>query len=210
MGDELEPRGEEPIEDAGEAEIVGALNPWEKRPSEGGRAYQAFGIYRDMGPSRALKKVAARLRKDPSLIADWSSRHDWVERVEAYDLELDRRYREAREGQLVDIARRQAAEGVRLQLIAMTRLRGDEEHGIDPLSPADLSAADVPRYMELGVRIERLAMGMPTDLFRGALHVSLPELQDAMRKVLGLAIEFIPEARRGAFMTAVEGLGGGE
>lgn len=66
---------------------------WERQPRESEKAYQAFQMYRDMGQGRNLREVARTLGKSPSLIYRWSTKHDWVERVRAYDnwLEMERR-----------------------------------------------------------------------------------------------------------------------
>lgn len=63
---------------------------WERQPDESAKAFEAFAIYRDMGIDRSIRKVAQRLGKSATLIGKWSSRHNWPERVKAYDRDLDR------------------------------------------------------------------------------------------------------------------------
>lgn len=58
---------------------------WTRRPEETDPAYAAFREYLDMGSDRALSKVAATLNKSMQLLAGWSSKHSWVERVRAFD-----------------------------------------------------------------------------------------------------------------------------
>ena len=58
---------------------------WTRRKTETDPAYQAFKTYLDMGPDRSLSKLAARLNKSMQLFAGWSSKHEWVARVHAYD-----------------------------------------------------------------------------------------------------------------------------
>jgi hypothetical protein len=54
-------------------------------PNEGVKAWQAFMIYRDMGPDRTLRDVSNKLRKSEDLIWRWSSQWEWVKRARAFD-----------------------------------------------------------------------------------------------------------------------------
>lgn len=63
-----------------------SLVPWGRRDDESIKAFEAFIKYRDMGVQRTLKQVAQDLSKSLQFIKEWSSRHEWVERVEAWDI----------------------------------------------------------------------------------------------------------------------------
>ena len=58
---------------------------WERQEGESARAYEAFCLYRDLGPERSLAKVGQELGKSVSLMERWSSEHDWVDRVKALE-----------------------------------------------------------------------------------------------------------------------------
>lgn len=58
---------------------------WERLESDTDKSYHAFCIYRDMGATRSLAKVAQELSKSETIINRWSGQHDWVNRVSAYD-----------------------------------------------------------------------------------------------------------------------------
>jgi len=61
-------------------------NPtWERLDTDTDKSYEAFCIYRDMGSNRTLRKLAQELNKTLTQIGDWSSKHNWQERVSAYD-----------------------------------------------------------------------------------------------------------------------------
>ena len=70
-------------------ELPGVQNPtgefWYRLQGETWQAYEAFACYRDMGGARSLKKVASKLSKNVSLMGHWSSKHDWQNRIEAFD-----------------------------------------------------------------------------------------------------------------------------
>jgi len=64
--------------------------PWEKRPGETQRAYEAFCIYMGMGPlERSLRAVHDELYGEDAAnirhVERWSRDHDWVDRAEAHD-----------------------------------------------------------------------------------------------------------------------------
>jgi hypothetical protein len=56
--------------------------PWVRRDDESSPAYDAFRAYMSC---RNTRKVALELSKSDAIIRRWSSQHDWVERVRAYD-----------------------------------------------------------------------------------------------------------------------------
>ena len=63
---------------------------WERQDGESGKAYEAFGVYRDMGATRTVSAVARQLRKSRALIDRWKRQWHWAERARAYDRELER------------------------------------------------------------------------------------------------------------------------
>lgn len=71
---------------------------WEKLPGESAVAYRAFAVFRDLGPGRTLREVAAVLygegyrlgtRRVPGRLKQWSADNDWVERAQALDARDD-------------------------------------------------------------------------------------------------------------------------
>lgn len=87
---------------------------WERQPDETSRAYEAFVIYRDLGPERSLTKVAQELGKSRSLMARWCSQHAWVDRVAA----LEARDSMIRQEALED-AQRERAEDYAERMVAV-------------------------------------------------------------------------------------------
>jgi len=85
----------------------------ERLANESARAYQAFCIYRDLGPSRSIDQAWRSRRSSskggsarrPGHWAAWSQKYKWVERAEAYDDSIDEARRIAtadRRRQLLD------------------------------------------------------------------------------------------------------------
>lgn len=142
------------------------LQPWERLEKEGAEAYEAFSIYRDMGASRSTAKVARQLSKSKQLMDRWSSRHGWGLRCRSWDAELDKKAREERINEVLDMRRRQARLGRALQELAVRGLRnlnsqkGKKGESVDP----KLTAPEVARLSRDGALLERLAMGEPGEI----------------------------------------------
>lgn len=126
--------------------------PWDRHPGESAKAYAAFIAYRDMGPTRSLRKLAAR--EDMTKVGQlgkWSSEWNWPERAVAFDGWQDREWRleqvEARKSML----RTHAA-------VARTGIAKAAER-IRALNPETLSAREALALFEACVRVERAARG---------------------------------------------------
>lgn len=125
--------------------------PWERQPEETARAFEAFAIYRDMGPDRSLRKVVQTLDKNLTTIGDWSTKYEWVKRVAAWDAEQDRI---ARVQQLKEIkAMRNRHAGMAKAMIvkagrALNRIPEDE-----------IKASDISRMIEVASKLERISRG---------------------------------------------------
>lgn len=198
----------------------GERDPWEKRPRESFKAFNAFALFRDLGPTRTLRKVAddlaggVRNRETVySQVRDWSSKHDWLERAELYDVMVDHRMIATRMTALQDAERRQANIGQVFQGLALRRVRGEgaegEEGFIPALNLAALSPGDVARFAEVGVRVERMALGQATDLIGKATNIAPAEFERLMGKVVGWALSNIPEERHDIFLAGLRDIAGG-
>jgi hypothetical protein len=65
------------------------MRAYERLPAESPQAFEAYKVYRDMGPGRSRKLVGERLGKDVSLMSRWQGRHSWVERARERDEYID-------------------------------------------------------------------------------------------------------------------------
>lgn len=76
---------------------------WERQPGESAKAFEAFKVYRDLGPGRSLDKAAAIYygwpqegsRRATGTFNRWSREHAWVERAATHDGRDDMIRREA-------------------------------------------------------------------------------------------------------------------
>ena len=149
--------------------------PWERQPDETARAYEAFCIYRDLPPSeRSIKRACQIFHGDAfkasknAIWSEWSRKHNWVERANAWLDEQDRVTREAELDALREMRRRHiqtAQHLVRLGAAQLTKLAKElEEEAGEKLSPAMIL-----KFLKEGALLERLARGEPDSIVRQLL-----------------------------------------
>lgn len=129
--------------------------PWERRENETSKAYEAFCVYRDMGPDRSMRATAERLGKSQGLMEGWSAKHEWVNRASLWDDEQDRIEREIaqrEQAKAIKDMRKRHADIANAMLIksakALTRIPEDE-----------ISARDISRMVDVASKLERIARG---------------------------------------------------
>lgn len=125
--------------------------PWEMQPSDTPKSWEAFQVYRDLGKARSLKKVAEQLQKSETIIGRWSGKHNWQERIAAWEAEQDRLIRieltkdiGAMRKRHVDIASAMLVKSAR----ALQKIPDDE-----------IKASDVSRMIEVATKLERISRG---------------------------------------------------
>ncbi|WP_405803365.1 hypothetical protein [Streptomyces sp. NBC_01187] len=129
----------------------GTVESWERQGGESAQAFEAFAVYRDLGPARSITAVARQLDKSRALLGRWSRQFAWVMRATAYDREQDRLFLGEQAQTRRDIARRHAKLAQAVQSKAVARLQA--------LEPRELSPSDLLRYIQVAAEIERRAVG---------------------------------------------------
>lgn len=122
-------------------------NLWGRQEGESGKAYEAFGVYRDMGAGRTVSAVARQLRKSRALIDRWKRQWNWAERARAYDRELERAAHEEALKAVREMSRRHIGMALRMQTKAMEGLR--------ELKPGKMRTKDVVALLHEGTKLER-------------------------------------------------------
>jgi hypothetical protein len=129
----------------------GTVESWERQGGESVQAFEAFAVYRDLGPARSVTKVARELDKSRALVGRWSRQFAWVMRAVAYDREQDRLFLAEQAQARRDLARRHAKLAQAVQSKAVARLQ--------VLDPRELSPSELLRYVQVAAEIERRAVG---------------------------------------------------
>ena len=124
--------------------------PWEMQDGETAKQFEAFVVYRDM-EDRGIRKVAALLSKSETLIARWSGKNNWVERVAAWDNEKDRIARQEQIKEIRKMRERHAKGSVAMFAKAL--------EGLKNLKPEELTAQDIVRMFSESVKAERISRG---------------------------------------------------
>lgn len=124
---------------------------WEMQDSDTLKSWEAFVVYRDMGSERSLQRVAKELSKSEALIKRWSAKHNWGERIAAWESEQDRLLRiEMRRG-IGQMRKRHADLAVKILEKAAEALQ---------YIPADeVKASDVGRMVDVATKLERISRG---------------------------------------------------
>lgn len=124
---------------------------WARLPNETSKAYEAFSIYRDLGPERTLPKAAAACNKSLAMMKKWSTTNKWVERAAAYDNEIDR---QAAREMIRDIAKTRAKQrkmATQMQTKGMDLLKEIKE--------GDAKLSEIVALLKLGMEQERITLG---------------------------------------------------
>lgn len=128
---------------------------YERQDEETKKAFEAFTIYRDLGPERSIRKVSERLRKSEALLYRWSAQYEWVDRAKDYDAEMDRLalLQEVKDRKAMN--KRQAGQAKILQGKALEALKN--------IKPEELDIKDIIKMFVEGAKVERLARGESTE-----------------------------------------------
>ncbi len=178
-----------------------AANPpgseWERRPGESRQAFAAFTAYRAMDRGqRSIRDLAAQLGKQRTLLARWSSRWGWQARVAAWDATLEQAADEATRDRLRAEAlklRDEQTAAARGQLTLARALMRECTRGLlveqQRGEPDARTLAMLSQAIERAIGLERLALGLPTELTRAdlALRETANEavtIQTAVRRVI--------------------------
>lgn len=133
---------------------------WERMVGEKTDYYNKFVMYRDMDTGRVKNKRSIRMLAEElgcsrQSLEKLSVKFNWVERAEAYDLYLEQRQRQKREKEILKMHDDHALAASQLVKKALNRLLRLPDDAI--------SAADVVRMLDTGVKIERLSRGESTE-----------------------------------------------
>ena len=128
--------------------------PWNMRPDETSKAYQAFEVYRDLGAERSLEKAHRQLTTGSPLdvLKQWSSKHDWQARVRAFDEYVASRAADKAVESAATVRARQAQHARAIQFRAMQKFA--------TVTPEGMSVGEATRAWQVGAEVERKALGI--------------------------------------------------
>lgn len=193
--------------------------PWERQRGETAKQYEAFLIFRNLEPGERTIRAAARLKAEignrnadtvERQFKGWSAQRHWHDRVEAFDVDIDRKRLQARETERQRIDREQAAEGRFLRAAAMRRFVG----GVDPrghaVAAVDWNAVDADSagaLYRLGRDTERTAAGLGLGASVGMIPVA--QARQVVQEVFETMLDLIPEDLRSTAYSRVQAISDG-
>ncbi len=168
---------------------------FEQQPRESSKAFAAFQVYLRMGPQRSLAAVGQQLGKSRVVIERWSSKFDWVSRVQAHAAHLAEVERKAIEARAIEksvewekvhesVKRDAWKKADRLMEIADKFIEKWENCNRIP------GMQSVVQCMELAFKLKQFAAGMPSEIKEVNTNVSgVVELdwELALKKIYGAA-----------------------
>ena len=136
-------------------------NSWDRQKSETQKAFNAFGLYRDLGYTRSMQKVAQMYaketgRKENTILTQlkrWSTKYEWVKRTEDYDVEQDRLYQIDNKEKIKQMRERHLTFEVVKQTKGFDKIRN--------LTVDELDARDALALLDSGIKGERVLHGEP-------------------------------------------------
>lgn len=124
--------------------------PYDMLEDETAKAYNAFMIYKNLGPERTIDKVRQKLGRPErylSQLQTWSTKHNWVERAEAWDKEVfqeaDQEYRENLKGEIRDMMNRHGGLSKAVQDLLEPIIEELKGISVEKLIPEDPTLEDV-------------------------------------------------------------------
>ena len=107
-------------------------DPWERQEGESVKAFEAFAVYLGMGENRSIRAVARECGKSSSLISRWSVAHQWVERVAAYNSDIQKKAHATAVKKAQEMADRHISIALKMQAKALQALANMNPEDIDP------------------------------------------------------------------------------
>jgi len=169
--------------------------PFEQQPRESSKAFAAFQVYLRMGPQRSLAAVGQQLGKSKVVIERWSSKFDWVSRVQAHAAHLAEVERKAIEARAVDksVEWTKVHESVKRdawrkaeKLIELADRFIERWENCNRIPGME----SVVKCMDLAFKLKQFASGMPSEIKEVNTNVSgVVELdwEMALKKIYGAA-----------------------
>ena len=153
-----------------EAKMPQQIKAWERQPKESAQAYEAFAFYRDLGAERSLVKVRQEYGKNLRLIERWSREWKWVERIRGWDNDI------------AACVKKEAASMAQRHLKIALQIQSKAEIALNDLKTKEMNARDIACILKLGIDIERIIRGEPTErtenkaTFEGNIDINLVDL----------------------------------
>ena len=135
------------------------LFSWDRQPGENAMSYKLFTAFREMGSERSYKKVCEMFPdRKYNAINQMGARLQWFKRADEWDSYKREKMQRELDEEILYARIRQQRIGKSMQLLGEKGLTMLQEY------PEELTAADLSKLIDIGTKIERLALGDPTNI----------------------------------------------
>lgn len=171
------------------------MKPWEPQRGESMPAFQAWCAFLEMGDRRSTRAVAQLLGKSAALIARWSSRWGWVERIAAWSAHMAAIEQRAREKAVANESEDWAKKQQRIadllidkseKMLAFPLATQKSRDGKTIVEPARWGFGDAAKLSDTGIKLGRLARGEST------ANVNVDDKRIELAEVLGIPLDQVP------------------
>lgn len=171
---------------------------WERQPGESSRSFTAFTTFRDLpSTNRTLKAVQEIMYPGAQwamrAITGWAKDHQWVERVIAWENELDR-VKLAAQAQTVETMSKRHIE-------AAQKLIEKGLAALEKITEGDIDPANARLLIVDGSKLERLARGQSTEKYDSTERAGLPDLSGYSEEELKRLADIAERIVKGASET---------
>lgn len=135
--------------------------PWERQEGESVKAFEAFTVYLEMGDERSIRDVAQRLAKSRTLIGRWSVTYQWVERVSAFDADVQRKAHAKAVKKRRNMVDRHISIALKMQEKALLAL--------EQMNPADIDPKNLIAMLREATKLEQEMRAAAVDERRTAV-----------------------------------------
>lgn len=160
---------------------------YDRQPGETDKAWNAFTIYRDLGLSRTHVKTREILGKTTGyarVIEEWSSKWGWKVRIEAWDREKDRVARRAELAEVEEMRKRHIQLATNLIGLGAVELNKLIKLVRQNVENNELSAIEVLKVIEAGIKLERATRGEPDSITKTTHEFGVDDERRMLRGVL--------------------------
>jgi hypothetical protein len=139
--------------------------PWDRQPGESEKAFTMFLRYLAIGRTRNYIKVSQTTEINYPTVCECANKYSWKLRADKHDLAKEEEFRIKLDEEILQSRVRQQRLGADMQELGakgITMLKDYTE---------ELSASDISKLIDIGVKIERLALNSSTEITESKLKM---------------------------------------